>query len=162
MNSTSDLQLYTDWITKWRAWNHAWCESTEPMVQFEISFISRRRLYEASDHAELATNVGDYFKSLRVDKGGVFEITTGSAARKAIEVKKIDSQGIVTLQLSLFSRAEALVLGLILERSGHSLLHENGRVFADTGPRSNDGVKRMLPFRDDPVWGEANKRLTDT
>lgn len=153
MNVAND-ELYVDWMSKWRLWKKAWCENEEPVVDFYMKFICKNGIFRPTDHADLATGIG----SSRIDKSGVIHVSNGAVVLPTISVANEDRLGIVTLRLSFFSRPEILKIAVVLEKLGHGVLHDNGRVISNSYP-NDDKSPRKMPFRDDPVWAIIEDEL---
>ena len=152
MNPTPNDEIYFDWMSKWRLWKKAWCECDEPVVNFYVKFIVKGCKYTPNDHADLAAEVGKFIGTSRVDKGGIIEVHNKSVVRPTIsKFTGSDRLGIMSLKLSFFSRPEILRIVLALERLGHGVLHDHGRVVS-TCYVNVDENPRKLPVRDDPVW----------
>ena len=151
MNVAND-ELYVDWMSKWRLWKKAWCENDEPVVDFYIKFICKGGIFKPTDHADLASEVGHAIASSRIDKSGVLQVNNGAVVLPTISVIPTTNRlGIVTLRLSFLSRPEILKIAVVLEKLGHGVLHDNGRVISTSYP-NDDKSPRKMPFRDDPVW----------
>ena len=148
-------ELYVDWISKWRLWKKAWCYNDEQVVDFFMKFICKGRIYSPEDHGDLASIVCREIGSSRVDKDGVIHVSNGAVVLPTISVVpdsvKQDRLGIVTLRLSFFSRPEILTIAAVLEKLGHGVFHDNGRVISTCYP-NDDRSPRKMPYRDDPVW----------
>lgn len=159
MNVAND-EPYTDWISKWRLWKKAWCENDEPVVEFYIKFICKGGTYNPNHHADLASSIGSSrIGSSRIDKSGVIQVRNGAVVQPTIStVINQDRLGIVTLSLSFFSRPEILTIAVVLEKLGHGVLHDNGRVISTSYP-NDDKSPRKMPFRDDPVWQIIEDKL---
>lgn len=151
MNVAND-ELYVDWMSKWRMWKKAWCENDEPVVDFYVKFICKGGIFRPTDHADFASEVC-IVGSSRIDKSGVIQVSNGAVVLPTITVTPTTSFGIVTLRLSFFSRPEILTIAVVLEKLGHGVLHDNGRVVSNSTSYPNDDKSpRKMPFRDDPVW----------
>lgn len=160
MMTTNNDELYVDWISKWRLWKNAWCENSEPVVEFYLKFVCKRGSYNPTDHANLAADVSRSIGSSRVDKSGIMEVSNGAVVLPKISLlsKSPDRLGIVTLKLSFFSRPEILKIAVVLENLGHGVLHDNGRVISKNYPNV-DRSPRKMPCRDDPVWAIIEDEL---
>lgn len=146
MPSSHNDRVYADWMSKWRLWKHAWCESDEPVVEFYLQFISKERVYGPVLHAEFASRVG----ASSIDKKtGVIEVRNGAVVLPTISKVYEDQFGVVTLKLSFFSRREILSMALVLENLGHGVLHDGGIIVGSSVKTMNP---RKMPCRDDPVW----------
>lgn len=161
-------EMYVDWMSKWRLWKKAWCESDESVVQFYLKFIGKGGKYSPSDHADFAASVVELVAPSTVDKRGVIEVRNGAVVKPTIICvtgsgvnNRVcqDRLGIVTLKLSFFSRREILKIALILEILGHGVLHDNGRVVSLSYPNDDRGPRKM-PFRDDPVWSVVQAEIS--
>lgn len=166
MDSGFNDEVYVDWMSKWRMWKKAWCENDEPVVEFFLKFIGKAGLYSPRDHADFAGSIG----TARVDKRGVIEIGNGAVVRPTVSVVGArntrnticqDRLGIVTLQLSFFSRPDILRIALILEGLGHGVLHDNGRVVSSSYA-NDDKNPRKMPHRDDPVWSIIEGQISES
>lgn len=159
MNVSND-EVYVDWISKWRLWKKAWCESDEPVVEFYMKFICKQRTYNPTDHADFTSEISRSIGSSRVDKSGVIQVSNGAVVLPTIYTVNQDRLGIVTLRLSFFSRPEILTIAVVLEKLGHGVLHDDGRVTSSSNSYSNDDKSpRKMPFRDDPVWAIIEDEL---
>lgn len=152
MEATANDELYVDWMSKWRLWKRAWCESDEQVVQFYLKFISKGRKYNPVDHADLAAGVSKAIGPSNIDKNGTIEVRNGAVVLPTISTTiGQDRFGIVTLKLCFFSRPEILKVALVLEDLGHGVVHDNGRVVSSMYPNDESGPRKM-PWRDDPTW----------
>lgn len=167
MDVAPNDELYVDWITKWRLWKKAWCESDDPVVQFYVQLISKDGVYTATHHAELADGLAKSIGPPTIDQNGVIEIRNGAVVLPTIYTttnainRCQDRLGIVTLKLSFFSRPEILKVVLVLEDIGHGVLHDNGRVVSSRYANSIE-TPRKMPWRDDPVWAIIVRELGPT
>lgn len=167
--NTGNDDIYVDWMSKWRLWKKAWCESDESVVQFYIKFIGNGGKYSPADHADFAASVIRFIGPSRVDKKGVIEVGNGAVVRPTISVIGPaarntvcqDRLGIVTLELSFFSRKDVLKVALILEMLGHGVLHDNGRVVSSSY-LNEEKTPRKMPFRDDPVWSIVQAEISES
>ena len=160
MNVAND-ELYVDWMSKWRLWKKAWCDNDDPVVDFYIKFICKGGIFRPTHHADLASEIDHAIASSRIDKSGVIHVSNGAVVLPTISVIPTTHQdrlGIVTLRLSFFSRPEILKIAVVLERLGHGVLHDNGRVISTSYP-NDDKSPRKMPFRDDPVWAIIEDKL---
>ncbi|CAM9256311.1 unnamed protein product, partial [Sphacelaria rigidula] len=159
MNPGFNDEIYVEWMSKWRLWKKAWCESDESVVQFYLKFIGKQGKYSPADHADFSASVVRFLGPSRIDKKGVIEVGNGAVVRPTISVIESgstntvyqDRLGIVTLKLSFFSRKDILKIALALEMLGHGVLHDNGRVVSSSYA-NEEKPPRKMPFRDDPVW----------
>jgi len=160
MNAAND-ELYVDWMSKWRLWKKAWCENDEPVVDFYVKFICKGGIFRPTDHADLASEICTSIGSSRIDKSGVIQVSNGAVVLPTITpTTNQDRLGIVTLRLSFFSRPEILRIAIVLEKLGHGVLHDNGRVTSNPTSYPNDDLSpRKMPFRDDPVWAIIQDEL---
>ena len=143
-----DYSVYAEWMTTWRKWRKAWCESTDAVVNFDLKFLAKNRTYESTHHAHIISLLAGVFPRVRIDKQGVVEVSTGSAVMKTMHIvdNKDSRFGIVILRTSLFTRPDLLRIGLVIEKAGHKLLYDF--MESDTPSAS----RAFLPYRDDPVW----------
>ena len=152
MEAASNDELYVDWMSKWRLWKRAWCESDEPVVQFYIKFISKGGTYNPVAHADLAAGVSRSIGPSKIDRNGIIEVRNGAVVLPTISTSVgQDRLGIVTLKLSFFSRPEILKVALVLEDLGHGVVHDNGRVVSSLY-HNDERTPRKMPWRDDPTW----------
>ena len=152
--------VYSDWISKWRNWQYAWCEDTEPVVDFEMRIIVKNKELSLNDMGEISSGISNSIGRARLNKAGEILIRTTSSCEPMLTVKKCadkDEFGIVTLRLSLFSRVNILKTALILEKLGHGVIH--GDVFHDDKKSIKYIRKNVMPLRDDPVWDTVESGL---
>lgn len=169
MNPGFNDEIYVGWISKWRLWKKAWCESDESVVQFYLKFIGKGGKYSPADHADFAASVAKLVGPSKVDKRGVIEVRNGAVVTPTIYVIGSDEAnnacqdrlGIVTLKLSFFCRRDILKIALILEILGHGVLHDNGRVVSLPYPNEDKGPRKM-PYRDDPVWFLVQAEISES
>ena len=147
--------VYSDWIIKWRRWRFAWCREDDPLLVFYITFVPKRGYYPEEDHVSFANKLSDNLPitSFRVHKSGRISIRMGSTVEKSVEVvENTRTPPTVTMKLCFFTRSQILQIALLLERLGHGVIHDQGRVVVSSRRFIDDFVPRMMPSRDDPVW----------
>lgn len=152
--------VYQDWITKWRKWKYSWCHDTDPLHEFYIRFICKRRgKYTPQDHAAFASALSDKMniKSSTVDRDGRITLRTGSAIEKGVQMLDQDNFSIVTIKLDFCTRCDVLLVALILESLGHGVIHDQGRVVS-IDSSGDEQSPRMMPVRDDPIWNIIRDR----
>lgn len=153
MEGKSCDSVYADWVSTWRKWKHAWCESRDPVVQFCIRAITRDRIYTPENHAELTEELCRSVGSSRMGRDSTIIVSTRSNVLSTISsTLRVDEFGIITFKLSLFPRKDILRVVLCLENLGYGVIHDGGRVFSREYNDSQDPSQKRMPLRDDPVW----------
>ena len=161
MEENNGDEIYHDWLAKWRKWKHAWCNSDELLVAFSVRAIAKNRTYSEDDHADLANQICKFTGSkVSINKAAeilchvspsvtsVLTVTTPGKRRPAC-----DRLGVVTFQLSFFTRKNILKVALALEFLGHGVIHDNGRVVSNEYDNScSANIQQKMPHRDDPIW----------
>lgn len=157
MNSEKGDEIYGQWMTNWRKWKFAWCESDEPVILFYIKFICKNGIYTNKDYGDLCSYLETCIGKTHIDRDGILNINSKNIGTNiTIEIVKINDKyvdrfGIVTFKLNMFLRKYIIILCKTLEFMGHGLIHNNGIVVSSD--YNNDHYSpSKLPERDDPVW----------
>jgi len=158
MNSDIGDEIYGRWINNWRKWRFAWCESIEPVISFEIRFISKNGIYTNKEYGELSSYLETCIGKTHIDRDGIMNIHNNDVGNNNITVEVVkksniyvDKFGIVTFKLNMFPRKCIIILCKTLEFMGYGVIYNNG-IIVSSDYNYDFSIPSKLPERDDPIW----------